>query len=75
MAAKLRRPPVPQRRRPAGVAVAAAMLVLLAVASFSHSPVAVATGAPELVELTLFRSWLVYLQVTTDRSVLPTKIV
>ncbi|CAL4946199.1 unnamed protein product [Urochloa decumbens] len=58
MATKLWQPlPVPQRRQPAGVAVAAAaapLLVLLAMAFFCHSPpVAVATGAPELVELTL----------------------
>nr|CAB3479089.1 unnamed protein product [Digitaria exilis] len=62
MLTKLRQPLVPLPRRrlpPAGVAVAAAatapLLVLFAVAAFSHSPVAVVTagGAPKLVELTL----------------------
>nr|CAB3475067.1 unnamed protein product [Digitaria exilis] len=62
MLTKLRQPLVPLPRRrlpPAAVVVAAAatapLLVLLAVAAFSHSPVAVVTadGAPNLVELTL----------------------
>ncbi|RLN25571.1 hypothetical protein C2845_PM07G12660 [Panicum miliaceum] len=54
MSTKLRPPLVP--RRPPGVAVVAAapLLLLLVLASSSGSPpVAVATGSPELVELTL----------------------
>ena len=51
MATELLSPLLPQRRRGLSVAAAAPLLLLLAVVTFSCSPVA--PRAPELVELTL----------------------
>jgi hypothetical protein len=46
-------PLLPQQRRSLAVAAAAPLLLLLAVATFSCSPVAGTVSSPELVELTL----------------------